>query len=123
MSVIDGNRLKSVMDDFKDIINQVITAVIIPVLPLYIFGIFLNMTNSGQVAGVMNVFLKIIVVIFVMTVVLLFIQFLSPVWSVKESPPFVPQYVTCLYDCFRHPIFGGNDSCNPGANDTEWRTS
>lgn len=63
MSVIDGNRLKSVMDDFKDIINQVITAVIIPVLPLYIFGIFLNMTNSGQVAGVMNVFLKIIVVI------------------------------------------------------------
>lgn len=43
MSVIDGNRLKSVMDDFKDIINQVITAVIIPVLPLYIFGIFLNM--------------------------------------------------------------------------------
>ena len=75
MSVIDGNRLKSVMDDFKDIINQVITAVIIPVLPLYIFGIFLNMTNSGQVAGVMNVFLKIIVVIFVMTVVVVYSVF------------------------------------------------
>ena len=101
MSVIDGNRLKSVMDDFKDIINQVITAVIIPVLPLYIFGIFLNMTNSGQVAGVMNVFLKIIVVIFVMTVVLLFIQFFIAGTVGKKNPlrlfrNMLPAYMTAL---------------------------
>ena len=100
-SVIDGNRLKSVMDDFKDIINQVITAVIIPVLPLYIFGIFLNMTNSGQVAGVMNVFLKIIVVIFVMTVVLLFIQFFIAGMVGKKNPlrlfrNMLPAYMTAL---------------------------
>lgn len=101
MSVIDGNRLKSVMDDFKDIINQVITAVIIPVLPFYIFGIFLNMTNSGQVAGVMNVFLKIIVVIFVMTVVLLFIQFFIAGMVGKKNPlrlfrNMLPAYMTAL---------------------------
>lgn len=101
MSVIDGNRLKSVMDDFKDIINQVITAVIIPVLPLYIFGIFLNMTNSGQVAGVMNVFLKIIVVIFVMTVVLLFIQFFIAGMVGKKNPlrlfrNMLPAYMSAL---------------------------
>ena len=101
MSVIDGKRLKSVMDDFKDIINQVITAVIIPVLPLYIFGIFLNMTNSGQVAGVMNVFLKIIVVIFVMTVVLLFIQFFIAGMVGKKNPlrlfrNMLPAYMTAL---------------------------
>ena len=101
MSVIDGNRLKSVMDDFKDIINQVITAVIIPDLPLYIFGIFLNMTNSGQVAGVMNVFLKIIVVIFVMTVVLLFIQFFIAGMVGKKNPlrlfrNMLPAYMTAL---------------------------
>ncbi len=101
MAVIDGNRLKSVMDDFKDIINQVITAVIIPVLPLYIFGIFLNMTNSGQVAGVMNVFLKIIVVIFVMTVVLLFIQFFIAGMVGKKNPlrlfrNMLPAYMTAL---------------------------
>lgn len=101
MSVIDGNRLKSVMDDFKDIINQVITAVIIPVLPLYIFGIFLNMTNSGQVTGVMNVFLKIIVVIFVMTVVLLFIQFFIAGMVGKKNPlrlfrNMLPAYMTAL---------------------------
>ena len=109
MSVIDGNRLKSVMDDFKDIINQVITAVIIPVLPLYIFGIFLNMTNSGQVAGVMNVFLKIIVVIFVMTVVLLFIQFFIAGMVGKKNPlrlfrNMLPAYMTALGTAATIPV-------------------
>lgn len=101
MSVIDGNRLKQVMEDFKDIINMVISAVIIPLLPLYIFGIFLNMTNSGQVAGVMSVFLKIIVVIFVMTVILLFLQFFIAGVVGKKNPfrlfrNMLPAYMTAL---------------------------
>lgn len=101
MSVIDGNRLKLVMEDFKEIINKVIMAVIIPLLPLYIFGIFLNMTNSGQVAGVMGIFLKIIVVIFVMTVILLFIQFFIAGTIGKKNPfrlfrNMMPAYMTAL---------------------------
>lgn len=101
MSVIDGDRLKLVMEDFKDIINKVIVTVIIPLLPLYIFGIFLNMTSSGQVAGVMSVFLKIIVVIFFMTVVLLLIQF-SLAGAVGKKNPWrlvrnmMPAYMTAL---------------------------
>ena len=101
MSVIDGNRLKLVMEDFKDIINKVITAVIIPLLPLYIFGIFLNMTHSGQVSGVMGVFLKIIVVIFVMTVILLVVQFFIGGTIGKKNPfclfrNMLPAYMTAL---------------------------
>lgn len=101
MSVIDGDRLKWVMEDFKEIINKVIVSVIIPLLPLYIFGIFLNMTNSGQVAGVMGVFLKIILVIFVMTIVLLFLQFFIA-GSIGKKNPFrlfrnmLPAYMTAL---------------------------
>ena len=101
MSVIDGNRLKSVMDDFKDIINQVITAVIIPVLPLYIFGIFLNISNSGQVSGVLGVFVKIIVMIFFLTIILLFIQFFIAGIVSKKNPfrlfrNMLPAYMTAL---------------------------
>lgn len=101
MSVIDGNRLKLVIEDFKEIITKVINSVIIPLLPLYIFGIFLNMTNSGQVAGIMGVFLKIIVVIFVMTVVLLFIQFFIAGTIGKKNPlrlfrNMMPAYMTAL---------------------------
>lgn len=101
MSVIPGNRLKGMMEDFKDIINRVIVSVIIPLLPLYIFGIFLNMTTSGQVAGVMGVFVKIIVVIFIMTVILLFLQFFIAGFVGKTNPfrlfkNMLPAYMTAL---------------------------
>ncbi len=101
MSVIDGNRLKGMMEDFKEIIDLVIMSVIIPLLPLYIFGIFLNMTDSGQVSGVFGVFLKIIIVIFVMTVILLFIQFFIAGMVDKKNPfrlfrNMLPAYMTAL---------------------------
>ena len=70
MAYIRSVTLKAAMDDFKRIIELVILRVIIPLLPFYIFGIFLSMTQSGQVAGVLDVFVKLIAVIFCMTVVL-----------------------------------------------------
>lgn len=101
MSVIDGSTLKRAMKDFKDIINKVITSVIIPLLPLYIFGIFLNISSSGQVAGVLNVFVKIIVIIFFLTIVLLFIQFFIAGFVSKQNPfhlflNMIPAYMTAL---------------------------
>ena len=69
MAYIRSVTLKAAMDDFKRIIELVILRVIIPLLPFYIFGIFLSMTQSGQVAGVLDVFVKLIAVIFCMTVV------------------------------------------------------
>ena len=79
MAYIHSDRLKGMMDDFKLIIERVIAKVIIPLLPFYIFGIFLSITQSGQVAGVLGVFIKLIVLIFVMTVVLLLI---SPIFGI-----------------------------------------
>ena len=55
MAYIRSVTLKAAMDDFKRIIELVILRVIIPLLPFYIFGIFLSMTQSGQVAGVLGV--------------------------------------------------------------------
>ena len=101
MSVINGATLKGAMEDFKDIINRVIVSVIIPLLPLYIFGIFLNISNSGQVSGVLGVFVKIIVVIFLLTIVLLFIQFFIAGFVSKKNPlrlfrNMLPAYMTAL---------------------------
>lgn len=101
ISVIKGDKLKGIMDEFRDIITTVINSVIIPILPLYIFGIFLNMTTSGEVASIMTVFLKIIVVIFFMTIVLLIIQF-SVAGLIAKRNPFkllagmMPAYMTAL---------------------------
>lgn len=101
MSVIGGATLKGAMEDFKNIINKVIGAAILPLLPVYIFGIFLNISNSGQISSVLGVFLKIIVLIFILTIVLLFIQFCIAGFVSKKNPlrllrNMLPAYMTAL---------------------------
>lgn len=86
MAVIQGSRLKGIMWDFRDIIDRVIARVIIPLLPYYIFGIFLNMTVSGQVVAVLGVFAKIIVLIFAITAVMLFLQFAAAGAAAGKNP-------------------------------------
>ena len=86
MAYIHSDKLKGMMDDFKLIIERVISKVIIPLLPFYIFGIFLSMTQSGLVSGILGIFLKLIVIIFVMTVVLLLIQFSIAGLVARQNP-------------------------------------
>lgn len=101
MSLLKSDTLKNAMNDFKEIINMIIHKVIIPLLPLYILGIFWNMTAAGQVAGVIGIFLKIIVVIFLMTFILLLIQFGLAGFIGKRNPfvllrNMMPAYMTAL---------------------------
>lgn len=86
MAFIKGEALKKSMEEFKDIIMNLINNAIIPILPIYIFGIFLNITVSGQVESILSVFLKIIVLIFILTVILLLIQFSIAGLVAKTNP-------------------------------------
>lgn len=102
-SVIKGKVLKNVLDNFRDIISLFIGKLIIPLLPIYIFGIFLNMAYTGQVAPVLKAFLGIILVIFAMHVAILVIQFsIAAIFSKGSHNPFkllwtmMPAYFTAL---------------------------
>ncbi len=75
MSMIKSDALKTVMNDFKEIITATISNVVVPLLPLYIFGIFLMIMQDGQFAGIFGVFIKIIILIFLTALALLLIQF------------------------------------------------
>lgn len=86
MAFIEGGALKNIMEDFRDIIMLVIRKVIIPLLPIYIFGIFLGITTSGHVGSIMGVFLKLIVLIFIITAVVLVIQFTIAGIVAKKNP-------------------------------------
>ena len=101
MASIRSVTLKSALDDFKRIIELVVVRVIIPLLPFYIFGIFLSITQSGQVASVLGVFVKLIVVIFLLTVVLLLFQFSVAGFAARRNPlrmlrTMLAAYVTAL---------------------------
>ncbi len=93
--------LKKVFDDFKESVSLTIGKVIIPLLPLYIFGIFLNMTYSGQAYRVLVVFAQIIVVIFVLHILVLLYEFCVAGIVVHRNPlrmlfTMLPAYMTAL---------------------------
>ena len=78
--------LKGIFDDFRKIITKTIAAAIIPLLPLYIFGIFLNMTISGQAFHIMSVFAMIICVIVVLHFLIMIYEFVIAGAVVKKNP-------------------------------------
>jgi len=93
--------LRDATNEMKAIIVGVIERVIIPLLPVYIFGIFLNMTFSGDVMRMMTVFAKIIVVIFALHIFVLIYQYLIAGAIVRKNPfrllaNMFPAYLTAL---------------------------
>ena len=95
------DNLRNVLMEFREVVVKLITAVIIPFLPIYIFGIFLKMGAEGQVASVMSLFLKVIIVIFVMHVLLLLFQYAVAGSVVRKNPlkllkNMLPAYATAL---------------------------
>ena len=101
LAYLKGETLKTMLSEFRDVITLTINKVIIPLLPLYIFGIFLNMTVSGQVATVLSAFAKIILVIFAMHILLLVFQYCIAALVVKRNPfkllyTMLPAYFTAL---------------------------
>lgn len=89
------------ISEFKDVVMLVITKSIIPVLPIYIFGIFLKLGAEGQVVSVIGLFMKVIVVIFVLHVGLLLIQFTIAGLIARKNPfkalwNMMPAYMTAL---------------------------
>lgn len=97
----EESTLKLVVKDFQKIIMQLIENVIVPLLPLFILGIFASMAFSGKVASVLSVFLSIILVIFALHILLLLTQYTIAGALVKKNPikllgTMVPAYFTAL---------------------------
>ncbi len=97
----DLSTLKNMFGEFRKVISMTISKAIIPLLPLYIFGIFLQMTYTGQAYRIMLVFIQIICVIFVLHVLILVYQFCVAGFVVKKNPfkllwNMLPAYLTAL---------------------------
>ena len=101
LAQLKNDTLKNAARDFQEIIIRMISAVILPLLPIYIFGIFLNMTHSGQVFSILMVFIKIIGVIFLLHIFLLVFQYCIAALFVRRNPfkllgKMLPAYFTAL---------------------------
>ena len=101
IAFFESANLKKSFDEFHDIIAKTIEVALIPVLPLYIFGIFVNMSFSGQAWRIIQVFVAIIGVIFAMHIFLLVFQYCIA-GAIAHRNPFkalynmLPAYFTAL---------------------------
>lgn len=100
-SAVNAKSLLPVLGDIRSIVNLIISKAIIPLLPLFIFGIFLKLSAEGQVATILRLFVKVILVIFVMHVLLLLIQFCIAGAITRRNPfrllyNMLPAYFTAL---------------------------
>ena len=96
-----GDTFKHVMLELREVVFLVIQNVIIPLLPLFIFGIFLEMGEEGNVTPVLGMFVKIIVIIFLMHITVLVLQFVIAGVVAHKNPfkalwTMLPAYVTAL---------------------------
>jgi len=96
-----ARTLKSLLEDFRSVINLVIGRAIVPLLPLYIFGIFIGMTMAGTVGSILSTFIKIIVVIFALHIVVLVLQYCVASAFSRRNPfkalaTMMPAYFTAL---------------------------
>ena len=101
LSLKEKSVLSGVIEEFGEIVSWLIAKAIIPVLPYYIMSIFAEITFGGKVVSVIEVFFKLIVVLFVMHILLLIIQYLIAGGIAKKNPfkslaNMLPAYATAL---------------------------
>ena len=101
MAFFGPGTLKRLSDEFKDIVVKTIEVVIVPLLPVYIFGIFLGMTHTGQVFHVLKVFISIIGIIFILHLFRLVFQYCLAGLVTRRNPfrllgTMMPAYFTAL---------------------------
>ena len=101
IAAFNANVMRSFFDEFEQIVTKTISKLIIPLLPIFIFGLFMDMAASGKVGPVLSAFIKIIAVIFTMTLVLLLVQYIVAGAIAHKNPvkliaKMLPAYFTAL---------------------------
>ena len=101
IAVTGATKMHGWFEEFKGIVVMGIEKVIIPLLPFYIFFLFLDMAAAGKVGPVLGSFLAVVGVIFGMTLLLLVLQFCIAGIVARRNPfkalwGMLPAYMTAL---------------------------
>lgn len=100
-AITESKNIKSILDEFGQIIERVIKGIIIPLLPIYIFGIFMKMTITGEVTSILSILIKVIAVVIVLNLCMLIFQY-TVAGVVGRKNPFkmlwtmLPAYMTAI---------------------------
>lgn len=86
MLKFDMPVLKGGVLELKNVVMLIITKVVLPLLPIYIYGVFMKMMVAGEMSMITNVYLKVIAVMIALFVVVLLGQYLIAGIVSKQNP-------------------------------------
>lgn len=101
MTAVKSDTMYKVATELENVIMKVVASFVIPLLPLFIFGIFLNLGMNENLGATMAAFGKVLALSVIMTIVLLVVQYLIA-GAVAGVNPFtalrnmLPAYFTAL---------------------------
>ncbi|MBP3088239.1 dicarboxylate/amino acid:cation symporter [Corynebacterium sp. sy017] len=101
MTAVKSDTLYGGVADLRRVVMKIISSFIVPLLPIYIFGMFLSLGMNGNLKTTLIAFSKVLVLAIVMSFILLLIQFIiagaiagkNPFRSLKNM---LPAYFTAL---------------------------
>ncbi|KPZ60016.1 Serine/threonine transporter SstT [Pseudoalteromonas sp. P1-13-1a] len=101
MSQLELEALKKVSDQGRDVIDALLSKVIIPALPFYIAGVFAEMTVAGTVVDTLQTFGVVLIAALVMHWLWLTVLYVSTGLLLKRNPlelvkNMLPAYFTAL---------------------------
>ena len=97
----EGQTTYNLFREFSKIITKLLSTSVIPLLPVYIFGTFMNMTYSGQMFTTLSIFLKVFVCVIILHILYISALFIfaggisgkNPLTCMKNQ---IPGYFTAL---------------------------
>ena len=101
MSQLELDTLKKVSDQGRDVIDALLSKVIIPALPFYIAGVFAEMTVAGTVVDTLQTFGVVLIAVLVMHWLWLSVLYIVTGILLKRNPlelvkNMLPAYFTAL---------------------------
>lgn len=101
MAVVKSDTLFKVTRELERVVMKTITAFVIPLLPVFIFGIFLGMGLNGGLMEIISAFGKVLILAVVGTLAFLAVQFIIAGVVAKKNPwtlfkNMLPAYFTAL---------------------------
>lgn len=96
-----SDALKRVFQDFREVVVRAVSGALVPMLPVFIFGIFFDMSATGRAVFVIKQFAAIIAVFSILTLVVIFLQFCVAGVVARRNPikamwTMLPAYMTAL---------------------------
>lgn len=101
LTLIKNDTLKLVIKDFSEIVTKLVGGVVIPLLPLHVYGIFAKLTYAGTIVELMTSFIKVFAVILCLHVIILVFQYTVAGTTAKKNPfglikNMIPAYTTAI---------------------------